>query len=851
MDEVVNEFITESHENLDQLDQELVALEQNPDKNVLARVFRTIHTIKGTSGFLGFGTLESVTHVGENLLSKLRDGDLQVTSEITSGLLAMLDAVRVILDSVVATGGEGGLSFPDLVDRLSRLNNGEHVGTVATHNAIEAKVAIEANNVEKEAIAEPAAATVELEEEPAMSEPPTPLRAVRGGKAKTTTGISAAAVKKPRKSAGRTISVVTVTSEKSFDGVLVETESIEDHAVDVDGMFGVQLLESGKITEAQLADALQQQDQGDTRRVGEILVEQSAISSKEVTQTLKAQSEDRTAVTESIRVDVGLLDDLMNLVGELVLARNQILQFTQDQSDPSFNATSQRLNLITTELQAGVMKTRMQPIENVWNKFPRVVRDLTIGCGKQARLEMEGKHTELDKTLLEAIKDPLTHLVRNSVDHGLESPADRLAAGKPAEGVVRLAAYHEGGQVIIEISDDGAGIDAAKVRRKAVQKGMLTADEAAGRTDREILNVIFLPGFSTAESVSNISGRGVGMDVVKTNIEGIGGSVDVQTVLGKGTTFKVKIPLTLAIIPALVVTVGDGRYAIPQVSLLELVRLDGHHGENGIEWIQGVPVHRLRGRLLPLVFLNAVFDAGSSTDDREAFNIVVVQADDHQFGLVVDEISDTAEIVVKPLGRLLKHVEAFAGATIMGDGRVALILDVMGIANHVGITAGQRSTSRSNASAEELSEAMADRRRLLLFSLGERRLGLPLEAVARLEEFRPEDVEISSHRPVVQYRGEIMPLVHLSDELNIPVKRTADQPMQVVVYNENNVSVGLVVDEIFDIVEEAFQITDRTSARGIQGTAVIQGLVTDVIDVREVLNGALPGLLTRAVGAAA
>ena len=826
LDEVVNEFITESHENLDQLDQELVHLEQTQDADVIGRIFRTIHTIKGTSGFLGFGTLESVTHVGENLLSKLRDGDLVVTTEITSGLLAMVDAIREILGSVAATGGEGALDYPHLVANLDLLHRGEVPPPV-----------VDAGTVD-----------------PGMK----PLRGIRGGNAPA---------KRSRKATNRTIPVVTVTVGKDDSGQLVENEVLTDQPVDEENMFGVQLLSAGKITEEQLAIALERQDEGDTRRVGEILVEELAISPREVTETLKTQGDERTVVNETIRVDVSLLDDLMNLVGELVLARNQILQFTQNQGDPSFNATSQRLNLITTELQAGVMKTRMQPIENVWNKFPRVVRDLTISCGKRARLEMDGKNTELDKTLLEAIKDPLTHLVRNAVDHGLESPEVRRATGKSEEGVVKLGAYHEGGQVIIEISDDGAGIDAAKLRRKAVQKGLMTTEEAAGRSDRDMLNVIFMAGFSTAEAVSNISGRGVGMDVVKTNIEGIGGSVDVQTVLGKGTTFKVKIPLTLAIIPALVVTVGGDRYAIPQVSLLELVRLDvlhgqtGQNGQSGIEWIQGVPVHRLRGRLLPLVFLDEVFDnalfAGGASGkthllaEREAYNIVVVQADDHQFGLVVDEISDTAEIVVKPLGRLLKHVDAFAGATIMGDGHVALILDVVGIANHVGITSGERGGTRPAGVLTEAADALLDRRRLLLFSLGDRRLGLPLEAVARLEEFRPQDVEISSHRPVVQYRGEIMHLVDLGLELSIPVARAADQPMQVVVYTESGVSVGLVVDEIFDIVEESFAMTERASTRGIQGTAVIQGLVTDVIDVRDILHSALPEMLVLKVVAAA
>ncbi|MCU1398086.1 MAG: histidine kinase [Acidimicrobiales bacterium] len=732
LDEVVNEFIVESHENLDDLDRALVLLEHDNDPNVVARIFRTIHTIKGTSGFLGFSTLESVSHVGENLLSKLRDRELMISTEITSGLLAMVDAIREILQTVSTSGDEAGLAYPALVERLTEL-------AVAPTAGVEPEAA-------------PAPATF------------TPL-----------------------------------------------TEIAET-----------------------------------TPDVGEVP---------------KPQGEDRPPASETLRVDVSLLDDLMNLVGELVLARNQILQFVQPQGDPAFNATSQRLNLITTELQAGVMKTRMQPIENVWNKFPRVVRDLTINCGKQARLEMEGKHTELDKTLLEAIKDPLTHLVRNAVDHGLESPANRLASGKSTEGLVRLSAYHEGGQVIVEISDDGAGIDADKLRRKAIQKGLLTSEEAHSRSDREMLNVIFLPGFSTAEAVSNISGRGVGMDVVRTNIEGIGGSVEVQTVLGAGTTFRVKIPLTLAIVPALVVSVGQDRYAIPQVSLIELVRLDAHQSPEGatviggIEWVQGLPVHRLRGQLLPLVFLRDVFendlyDGVIDSEPRESFNIVVVQADDHQFGLVVDDISDTAEIVVKPLGRLLKSADTFAGATIMGDGRVALILDVMGIANRIGITTSERRGSRA-ATGVDVTDVSGTWRRLLLFSLGDRHLGLPLEAVARLEEFSPADIEMSGHRAVVQYRGEIMHLIDLGDELGMPSSRVEGQPMQVVVYTDANSSVGLVVDQIFDIVEEHLDVTETADSHGIAGTAVIHGQVTDVIAVKQILRSAVPAIFATASEVAA
>ena len=380
----------------------------------------------------------------------------------------------------------------------------------------------------------------------------------------------------------------------------------------------------------------------------------------------------------NIRVGVGLLDKLMDLVGELVLTRNQILQFNTEREDAALNATSQRLNLITSELQEGVMKTRMQPIGMVWNKLPRVVRDMAVSLGKQIRLEMDGADTELDRTIIEAIKDPLVHLVRNSCDHGIEPPEIRVQAGKPAQGRLSLRAYHEGGQVNIEIGDDGAGIDVARVKQKAIEKGLLRSEQVEKLSDREVLNLIFLPGFSTAQIVTNVSGRGVGMDVVKSNIEKIGGVVDVFSRPGEGTTVKLKIPLTLAIIPGLVITSGGERFVIPQVSLLELVRLEGDSSEKRIEHVHGTPVYRRRGSLLPVAYLNEVLGL-KSAERAEAVSMVVLQAEDRQFGLVVDGINDTQEIVVKPLGKQLKGITVYAGATIMGDGRVALILDVLGI----------------------------------------------------------------------------------------------------------------------------------------------------------------------------
>jgi two-component system, chemotaxis family, sensor kinase CheA len=519
---IVKEFLIESYENLDRLDQDLVVLEKDPaNRDTLSSVFRTIHTIKGTSGFLAFNQLEAVTHAGESLLSRLRDGLLPLDAEITTALLATVDAVREMLKSIEASGKEGERNDQDLISKLARL-------------------------LEPQAISPPSEAT------PAKTEP------------------------------------AATPSEQPVPNL------------------GDILIKRGAAKVSDVHAAVEQQKSGDPRHVGEILVEKGTVKSQDIVEALNAQQQARgqSASDSTIRIDVGQLDRLMNRVGELVLLRNQIVQYTNSTEDSELLGTSQRLNLLTTELQESVMKTRMQPIGNIWSKFPRTVRDVALGCGKQVRIEMEGKETELDKTIIEAIKDPLTHLVRNAVDHGVETPELRRASGKDPEGCLSLRAFHEGGQVIIEVTDDGAGLDCEKLRKKAIQKGLITPDQAARMGEREITNLIFLPGFSTAEKVTNVSGRGVGMDVVKTNIERIGGTVDLQSMPGHGSTVRMKIPLTLAIIPALIVTSAGDRYAIPQVSLLELVRLEGDQACRGIEMVDGAPVHRLRGRLLPLVYLN-------------------------------------------------------------------------------------------------------------------------------------------------------------------------------------------------------------------------------------------------------
>ncbi len=554
--------------------------------------------------------------------------------------------------------------------------------------------------------------------------------------------------------------------------------------------------------------------------------------------------DDGSSVSDSnVRVDVGLLDKLMNLVGELVLARNQILQFGVRVEDPAFIGASQRINTITTELQENVMKTRMQPIGNIWSKLPRIVRDVAVTCGKQVRVEMVGKDTELDRTILEAIKDPLVHVVRNAVDHGIETQDVRAARGKARTGTLLLRAYHEGGHVCLEISDDGAGLNTEAIRQRAVAKSLVTAERAAQMTDRELSQMIFVPGFSTAAKVTNVSGRGVGMDVVKTNVERIGGTVDLFSTPGQGTTLKIKIPLTLAIVPALIVTSGDQRCAIPQTSLVELVRLEGDGAKAGVELIHGAPVYRLRGQLLPLVYLDRAFDlskqGGVSVSADGGVNIVVLQANDRQFGLVVDEVRDTEEIVVKPLGRELKSVTVFAGATIMGDGRVALILDVVGLAQHSRVlsrirerapTGGKQAAAADGASVEQ-------KQALLLFGVGENTtMALPLELVSRLEEFPRERLERVSSRLVVQYRGEILPLVDLSELVGGGYGQGDDpNTVHVIVYAEGNRRIGFMVGRILDVVEEAVHVENCGSSRGMLGAAVLQGRITELLDVRSVV----------------
>ena len=550
-----------------------------------------------------------------------------------------------------------------------------------------------------------------------------------------------------------------------------------------------------------------------------------------------------TSESAYIRVNVNLLDQMINLVGELVLARNQVIGFSTKFKDNSFAATCQHLSLLTAELQEGVMKTRLQPISSIWQKFPRVTRDLAIASGKEVEVEMEGGDTELDKSIIETIKDPLTHLLRNCIDHGIELPDERVACGKPSVGRLFLRAYHESGKVNIEIGDDGRGLNLEQIKARSQQLGLVNAVQAATMSESEAMNLIFLSGFSTAEQVTYLSGRGVGMDIVKSNIEKINGTVEIYSQHGQGTTFKIKIPLTLAIIPALIVSSGGDRYAIPQGSLLELVRLETF---NSIEILYDVPVYRLRGNLVPLIYLNEVLHQ-DSVSNLETLSLVIVQVDNYRFGLVVDTIGDIQDIVVKPLGRQLKALSLFAGATVLGDGTVALIIDVVALANGTGITAKQKQLLSENAAN---SQEQPDSRQTILLFEGPQgaRMGIPLAIAFRLEEILASAVEKVGNQDVLQFNGQILPLIDLykifGDRFNDRALATVAETLQIIIvspYSELNV--GLVVDRILDIVEEPLTIKGIRSRPGVLFCAVIQGKITEIIDIETVIRIANPHLL--------
>ena len=771
MDDLLREFLTESGEHLDTVDLELVRFEQDPNnQTILRNIFRLVHTIKGTCGFLGLPRLEALAHAAETLMGKFRDG-MPVTSPAVSLILQTLDRIKVILAELERTGGEPAGVDEDLIGALERMS-----------------------------------------EEPVPAPEPVPVAAPAA---------SGTLVPQVLERALKPGEVSLDDLERAFRDTAVEIEAPAPEA---------------------LAPMPAPEPVRPAARPEPVRQEAAAAAPAEARRAEPARSEPQPAAesesgpvskVQTIRVNVDTLEHLMTMVSELVLTRNQLLEIARRHDDSTYKVPLQRLSHVTAELQEGVMKTRMQPIGNAWQKLPRVVRDLSSELGKQIELVMSGAETELDRQVLEVIKDPLTHMVRNSADHGIESSADRKASGKPLRGTIRLSAYHEGGTITIEIADDGKGLDLSAIRRKAVERGVATEAEVERMTDAQVAKFIFHAGFSTAKAVTSVSGRGVGMDVVKTNIELIGGTIDIQTQLGAGTTFTIKIPLTLAIVAALIVSAREHRFAIPQVSVLELVRVQPGT-DHAVERINGSPVLRLRDRLLPIVPVAAMLgldapDAPASTD--EGF-VVVSQVGRQRFGILVDGVFHTEEIVVKPMSSKLRHIPLFSGNTILGDGAVVLIIDPNGVARMVGSGTASGQPGEIEAEAEGDENAGDQAVTLLVFKGGGDALkAVPLSLVTRLEEIDASKIEWVGGRPLIQYRGRLMPLVPADPAQ--AMKRDGAQAL--VVFSDGERSMGLVVDEIVDIVDEVLDVELVTERSDLIGSAVVRNRATEIVNIAHYL----------------
>ena len=755
--EFIEEFLVEAAENLDQVDRDLLALEERPeDLQPLASIFRTVHTIKGNSGFFGFSKLGALTHSGEHLLGRLRDGKVRLNGRVTGTLYSMVDAVRSILQAIEETGVEGEQDYRELAQSL-------------------VAVALEDAGADEP----PRSAVV------ARATAPEPIAVIPGAEA-----MSPAVNVAPAASGAATLSPTpAAVPAPTAAPAAAPAAAAADHV-----------------------------------RPGP------------------------TAVDPSIRVDVGLLASILDLVGELVLARNELRSVAGN--DPALEGAVHRIHAVTNALQEAAVKTRMQPIEHVFNKFPRTVRDLAVSCGREVQLVIDGADTELDRTLVERIRDPLTHLVRNAVDHGIEPPDAREAAGKPRAGRLRLRAFNESGQVTIEVQDDGAGIAVDAVRAKAVARGLVDAATAESLPDERVLQFIFEPGFSTAAQVTSVSGRGVGMDVVKTNIEAIGGTVDVSSARGVGTTVRVRVPLTLAIVPALVVRCGAERFALPLAAVGELLALRPDGGLR-VEGLASAPVIRLRGRLVPVVFLDALLGLPAVSSTRDTGTVVIVRVDDHEFGLVVDGTNAGAEaaapgvswigsrgrlteaaslttIVVKPIGGLLAQLGLYGGATVLGDGGVVLILDPRGIRGISNLPPAARDSQAVSPTAARSAESY-----LVCQTAAGRRVAVPLDRVARLEKVTPESVQQAGERRLVRRGDSFTDVVDADRVLGLaaPGGSAADGPLHLVVLDDRSGGVGLAVRKVIDVAVAESVLQPALAAPGVSGTLAVAGLATEVLDL--------------------
>jgi two-component system chemotaxis sensor kinase CheA len=827
MDDLLTDFLTETCEALDVLDSEIVELEQRPgDPALLGSIFRVMHTIKGTCGFLGLPRLEAVAHAAEDVLGRVRAGELEVSGEVISHVLAALDRIKELVSALGASGSEPEGSDDDVIAVLRRMADGNATPVAPKEAAEPAKQGTlyeRAGSASGIDTACELACNGFLAKSPEAAALAPDMLKLQFALAK---GFEVALQQVPGIDIADVMTCLTDNGWNDDDVSLLAgelAEAFRSLGVDQDDVASLTSLlrRGGKPVEAEAVQSVA----APVSRPASEAAKPSAPSTAEKPEAGQA------AQTQTLRVNIDVLEDLMTLVSELVLTRNQLLQIMRGQGDTPFATPLQRLNQVTTELQESVMMTRMQPIGNAWGKLPRLVRDLSQELGKKIELVMTGADTELDRQILDSIRDPLTHMVRNSADHGIEAVADRLARGKPEHGTIELSARHEGGHIVVVVADDGRGLPTAKIREKVIANGLATEAQLDGMSEQQIQQFIFRPGFSTAAAVTSVSGRGVGMDVVRNNIEKIGGIIEFQSTEGIGSRFIIKIPLTLAIVSALIVECSGERFALPQNSVVELVRIS-RNAQKGLENINGRPVYRLRDRLLPLVSLREILGLPEEETDRSSAQtgadgtyVVVSQVGAFVFGIIVDKVFDTEEIVVKPVSRSMRHISCFSGTTILGDGRVIMILDPNGLASAV--SAAPHAEAAAQAGRVERGAHGGEAVSMLVF---EAKSGgpkaVPLSLVARLEEADLATAEKAGSRTVLQYRGGLMPLIDLDG--NAP-ELSGKHP--ILVFVDGSRMLGLVVDRVIDIVETALDLQLAGGSRpGILGSAIISGAATDIID---------------------
>lgn len=898
---IIAEFVAESREHLSVVEPDLLAMEDLGSKvsqEVINRVFRAIHSLKGGAGFFAFEALKRLSHAMEGVLMLVRDGKLQPTPEVMDSLFTGVDRLRAMLDDIHASED---VPIAKELAALEAILGGQGVKVGETVKGRE-KGTKRDFDLDAESVRSALKRGMNLFRAVAYlhrdikDQGMAPLAFLNNALSVGTCldafiDIEAIADLEHCLEEDLPVTLLFATVlEPDLAALALKLPTEQVKALEVKALKDSLKAKAGKVSgapapapEPEPAPAESEAAQAEPEPAAEVSPEERA-------EARGPREASKETATETLRVRVDLLTNLMNLAGELVLGRNQLVRAINDYRNeiPGLGAILQNVNQVTTEMQEGIMQTRMQPIGTVFNRFPRIIRDMSRQLSKQIEVQIEGAEVELDKSIVEMLVDPLTHIIRNCADHAIESPAERKKAGKNAVGVIHLHAYHEGGQINIAVHDDGRGIDAKKVLAKALSKGLVSKAQAGEMTEREIVNLVFAPGFSTAEQVSDISGRGVGMDVVRTNVEKLGGHVEVETEVGMGTTVRLRLPLTLAIIPSMIVGVGEHRFAIPQVNVVEFVWIKASEVAQRIEQVQGALVLRLRDQLLPLVRLADTLgiqrtfqdpETGETRSDRRAsiadrrslggkapeeapdregdrrkdwrsdYNIIVLRVGKNQYGVIVDELFDIEEIVVKPLSTFIQNTRCFSGATILGDGRVIMILDAGGVAmvSQLHFTDLQAEELRRAEEERRKAALKASRRRSVILFEGAKgeRFAVPQDHVLRLERIVRARIEHIGDREYIEYRGEGLPLVRLDRHLEVrPLAPDLKELFLVIpkVPGQDATArppAGILISEILDALDVEVELKKvEFKGPGLLGSAVVQDHLTLFLDPIDLLRSA-------------